>query len=165
MGGGQHVALCIPELHSFIIISWRQQGWPDLYRVVSWQMTPIKRIKPTTIKNQETKAKNLPSSSFLVFASNKAPARIASNETGNKCILSGIKTDYSFNGFRPPRHLGISLNKIHKQEQIYIKISFLVRFQRWTLFWRVQSVQAIYPGIHQRFQNRHCWRYWLWDYD
>ena len=48
---------------------------------------PMKRMNPTTIKNQEIKAKNLPGISFLNFASNKVPARIVSNEIAKRCII------------------------------------------------------------------------------
>jgi len=48
---------------------------------------PMKRMNPTTIKNQEIKAKNLPGMSFLNFASNNVPARIVSNEIGKRCII------------------------------------------------------------------------------
>ena len=66
-------------------------------------MKPMNRRKPTTIKNQEIKAKNLPGMSFLNFASNKVPARIVSNEIAKRCIIRRIKADYSVFGFRRSR--------------------------------------------------------------
>jgi len=47
----------------------------------------MKRMNPTTIKNQEIKAKNLPGKSFLDFASSKVPARIVNNEIAKKSIV------------------------------------------------------------------------------
>jgi len=47
----------------------------------------MKRMNPTTIKNQEIKAKNLPGMSFRNFASNSVPARMVSNEITKRCII------------------------------------------------------------------------------
>jgi len=107
MSGGQQKPPCIPWLQFFIIISCWQLGWPGQPWCVILQMPPpikpMKRMNPTTIKNQEIKAKNLPSMSFRDFASNKVPARIVSNEIAKRCIMWNIKIDYSFFGFRRSR--------------------------------------------------------------
>jgi hypothetical protein len=113
MPWGQHTSPFITGSHFFITIScWSQdcQGNP---LQVTLQMPPaikpMKRMNPTTIKNQEIKAKNLPGASFLNFASSSVPARIASNEIAKICILCGLKNDYSLIGFRRSRSVHSSL--------------------------------------------------------
>ena len=124
--GGQTIPSCIPGCIGLILISWWRPGRPPLPWCANQHAPPTikrrKREKPTMIKNREIRRKNLPSSSFFVFASNKVPARIVSNAINSRCIVSNLKPDYSFNGFRHPRSPEIIFNKEFMMQHEYKKI-------------------------------------------
>lgn len=99
MPAAQQFPSFMPWWRSFIIISCLHSDFPGMQPCENLQIppaiNPIKTRNPTTRKNQDMYLKNLPSSSFFVFANSRVPARIVSNETASKCIILGFKIYHS----------------------------------------------------------------------
>ena len=133
--------ISMPCWQPFIIISWRTSGGNVLVQLVIRQIPPAikqrKIKKPTTIKNQEIKAKILPGWSFLDFASNSAPASNVSKEMGKKCMLFRFRPDYSVSGFRHPLYKAVRMKIMPLDKTNITRIGIhSIFFQcTWQNFW------------------------------